>query len=66
MSALARAEEALRIARRELEAAQSELPAYVIGGPLPFVRAEVQDIRQRLERIRRAVADLEPEPPKAA
>ncbi len=65
MSALARAYEALGVARRELEAAASEVRSYDVA-TTRFLRAEVVAIRDRVDRVRRAVGELTPEPPAAA
>jgi hypothetical protein len=65
VTALARAAESLRVARRELEAAASEVPAYHTDS-LRWLRAEVQAIRGRVEHVERALGELGPEPPGGA
>ena len=65
MTALARAQEHLRAARRELEAAASEVKPYDIA-TARFLSAEIQELRRRLESIQRAVGDLDPDSPEAA
>ncbi len=62
--ALARAQEELRSARRNLEAAASEVPAYSVES-LCWIRAEVGAIRERVAHVERALGGIEPGPPEA-
>ena len=61
MSAGRRAAEALRAARRELVAMQSEVGAHDVASTR-FLAAELQALRQRLDGILRAVESMRPDP----
>ncbi|MDP2957313.1 MAG: hypothetical protein Q8N53_12890 [Longimicrobiales bacterium] len=65
MSALARAQEHLRGGRRDIEAALSEVPE-PYAWDLRQLAAETNAIRRRVQDIRHAIDDLDPEPPGTA
>ena len=65
MSALARAAEHLRAARREFEASVGEVPE-THADDLRHLAAAVQVVRADLEELRRVVGDVDDEPRGAA